>query len=125
VFIGLLFVVSGFGYLTGVANSAIARVVGTVGVHIWGGVLMCTGILLVVATVLARIALKKLALRVLSCCMLAYTGWVLIIVPISHAATTVVLTGSLVVLAEFEVAHLKALIKHAHEISKELSVHDT
>lgn len=120
IFIGILVFMGGLGYLTGQSTSAVTEAIGHNGLRIWGVVLMVTGALLNVATALARPSLEKLALRILSCAMFAYTGWVLVVVPLDRTTPTVILAGSLIALAEFRVWHLRTLIKRTEIIRHEL-----
>lgn len=119
VFIGILFLSSGVGYLTGFTESNITHALGATGLRVWGGVLTLSGMLLIVATLRARPALEKLALRILTCNLIAYAGWLLAIVPIRRATTTVILSTALILIAEVRVLHLKLLIRSAEEIRRE------
>lgn len=124
IFIGLLIAVAGLGYVLGTTTSIITEAIGSRGIRIWGGTLMVSGVLVVLATATARVALEKFALRILATNMFAYAGWVLIVVPLNRVGTTVVLCGALVALAEFRVRHLTALIKRTEILRHELRQRD-
>lgn len=111
VFIGLLIGLAGLGYVTGLSDSSIKQAIGEVGLRVWGTVLMLSGFAVTVATVRARPALEKLALRVMSICMLAYMGWLLTIVDFRRAAMSLVLVLVLVGLAEIRIGFLKLLLQ--------------
>lgn len=113
VFIGFLVGLSGISYLMGLTESSISQAVGTTGLRVWGACLALSGFGVVYATIRARPVAEKLALRLLSLCMLVYGGWVLTIVDIRRAAMTLVLVLVLVVLAEIRVAVLRALFRSA------------
>lgn len=120
IFIGFLFTLVGLGYVTGFTESTISKAVGDTGLRWWGVALTVSGGLLIAATVKARPALEKLALRILICNMLAYVGWLVAVAPMQKLATTLLLSGALSVLAEFRVRHLTLVIDRAHEIENEL-----
>lgn len=125
IFIGLLMLMSGLGYVTGQADSAIVKAIGETGVRIWGGTMMFSGTLLILATTSARMSLEKLALRIMSANLLAYLGWILVSVPFNRTAATIVLCGALIALSEFRVWHLSALIKRTEIIRHELKQRDS
>lgn len=125
IFIGVLLSLGGFGYASGTADStAVTKAIGAGGMQIWGGFMMASGLLLIVATSMARPSLEKLALRLVSSTMLAYLGWVIVTVPFAKAATVVILCGALVALSEFRVMHLRALMKRTEIIRHELKRRD-
>ncbi len=124
IFIGVMFMVVGVGYATGGAQSMLTEAIGTVGLRLWGGSLVATGLLLVMATAKAKPSLEKLALRILSTNLFAYAAWLLTVVPFQRAGTTIILSGSLIVLAEFRVMHLRQLIKRTEIIRHELNERD-
>lgn len=115
-----MMLVSGVGYASGTAKSMVTEAIGKHGLQSWGVSMMFTGGLLIVATAIARPTLEKLALRILSCDLFAYIGWVLAVIPFNRAASTVFLGGSLIALSEFRVWHLGALIKRTAIIRHEL-----
>lgn len=124
IFIGVMFVLVGLGYVTGTTKSMLTEAIGTVGLHIWGTSLVLSGLLLIVATTRARPSLEKFALRVLSANIFAYAGWLLTVVPWNRAATTVILSSSLIVLAEFRVMHLRNLMTRTAIVQYELNERD-
>lgn len=103
----------GLGYATGFTESAIVRAVGETGMRVWGWSLLISGGLVVVGTIRAGVALEKLALRVLTCNMIVYGGWLLSITSARKAAMTLGLALLLAVTAELRVLQLRALIKRA------------
>ncbi len=113
VFIGLMIALVGLGYATGFTESAIVRAVGETGMRVWGWSLLISGGLVVVGTIRAGVALEKLALRVLTCNMIVYGGWLLSITSARKAAMTLGLALLLAVTAELRVLQLRALIKRA------------
>lgn len=124
IFIGVMFVLVGLGYVTGTAQSMLSEAIGETGLKVWGSSLMLSGLLLIVATARARPSMEKLALRIMSSNIFAYAGWLLAVIPWNRAATTVVLSGSLIVLAEFRVMHIRALMKRTTIIRYELNERD-
>jgi hypothetical protein len=115
VFIGFLIGVVGLTYVAGISESSISRAVGVNGLRVWGAFLMCSGFGVVWATIGASHALERLSLRLLSICLLVYSGWLLTVVSWQRAAMTLALTVVLVLLAEIRVAVLKALMRVAEE----------
>lgn len=124
IFIGLMLVLSGVSWALGIADSAISRAIGHAGLRVWGASILVTGVLLISATVSARPALEKLALRILAINLGLYLGWLLVIVPIEAATSSLVLGGALIVLAEFRVWHLKALMASAEKLRKRIGSMD-
>lgn len=123
VFIGSLLFLVGLGYLTGFTHSMIAEAIGQAGLRVWGGILSLSGGLLIAATVLARPAMEKLALRCMSLTLLAYAGYLLTVATYERAAMTVVLAVLLIGLAEFRVMTLKALIRQSEALDRALGEH--
>lgn len=113
VFIGVLVTLGGLGFVTGVTESSVSQAIGTTGLRIWGALLLISGLGVLSATLSARPALEKLALRVLSLCIFVYAGYLLTIVDWKRAAMNVVLCGVLIGLAEIRIATLKALYRLA------------
>lgn len=118
VFIGCLFFLVGLTYLTGFTESVISKAIGEMGLRVWGGSLMACGGGLVWATVAARPALEKLALRATSLTLVAYTGYLLTVTNFQKAAMTIALSVLLIGLAEFRVVTLTALIRQSEELRK-------
>lgn len=111
VFISVMCIISGLGFLTGIAEStAVTKVLHPIGLQVWGGVLMVTGIFLCYAAVLRRLALKKLALNVLSIELCVYGGWIATAVPITQTGLTLVLITILVGLAQIRVMAIRRLL---------------
>lgn len=119
-----MFVVIGLGYATGGAHSMLTEAIGTLGLRLWGASITATGVFLMMATAKAKPSLEKFALRVLSSNLFAYAAWLLTVVPFARAGTTVILTASLIVLAEFRVLHLRQLMKRTSIIRYELNERD-
>lgn len=112
VFIGTMCALAGASYLLGIAEStSITRILDPAVLKVWGGFLFLSGSLVIVSTWLANMPLERLSLRFLSLGLLVYAGWILAVLPLTRAAMTVALCGSLVALAEIRVAVLKALLK--------------
>lgn len=122
VFIGILIAFSGLSFVAGIAESAVAQAIGELGLKLWGSVLSISGTLLVVATIRAKAALEKLALRIMSFSLLAYAGYVLVVAPLPRAVMSLTLTLILCGLAEFRVMHLKALMQRAASLAEGLGV---
>lgn len=118
VFIGLLVGLAGVGYLTGLGQSNITEAVGTTGLRIWGGFLALAGFGVVYATMAAKPALEKLALRWLSLCMFVYTGWLMTVAPLSRLAMTTVLVAALIGFCEIRVATLKWLLRAERHVDQ-------
>lgn len=118
VFIGLLVGLAGIAYLLGVSQSNITQAVGATGLRIWGGFLALAGFGVVYATMAARMALEKLALRWLSLCMGVYTGWLMTVAPLSRLAMTIVLVSFLIVMCEIRVATLKWLLRAGRHVDQ-------
>jgi hypothetical protein len=76
---------------------------------------MISGIGVLAATVSARPAMEKLALRSMSLCMFVYVGWILVVVDWRRSAMTVMLGLMLIWLAEIRVAALKGLYRVAED----------
>jgi hypothetical protein len=74
VFIGFLVTLGGLGFVTGLTESSVSQAIGTTGLRVWGAVLLLSGLGVLSATLSAKPALEKLALRVLSLCMFVYVG---------------------------------------------------
>lgn len=110
-FIGILVGLAGVSYLLGVSQSTVTQAVGATGLRIWGALLALSGFGVVYATVRARPALEKLALRILSTCMFVYAGWLLAVVPLSRLGLTVALVLALVSLSEIRIAVLKVMLR--------------
>lgn len=115
VFIGVLMMLVGLGYVTNYTESTIVNAVGVTGMRIWGTSLFLTGCLLILATIRAKVALEKLALRILSCNMLMYGGWLLSVTSFRRVAMTVVLALLLAVTAELRVIQLRMLMTRADQ----------
>lgn len=115
VFIGLLVALSGLTFLFGVTESSIVNAVGPLALRVWGLFLFLSGTGVVTATLSARPALEKLALRMLSICIFVYIGWLLTVVDWRRAVMSVVLGGALIGLAEIRIAVLKALFRASEE----------
>lgn len=113
VFIGIMVALVGVSYMTGFTESSISHAIGHRGLQVWGTFLALSGFGVVYATVAGSPVLEKLALRILSLCMLVYTGWLLTAVDFKRAAMTLVLALILVTLAEIRVAVLRALFRSA------------
>lgn len=124
IFIGFLCAVSGFGQATDLLESSIRSAIGETGAHIWGTILMMSGILLMHATIMAKPALERLALRVLSSSIIAYGGWLLVVAPLRRAGTAVILIGCLIVVCEVRIWHLKQLLHRVKVIEHELRPRD-
>lgn len=120
IFIGVLFIVVGFGYIFQWTHSSVAEVVGTSGLRVWGVFLAATGFFLITALIKGSPALEKLSLRVLTCNLLVYCGWLVVSVPFNRAVSTVVLAIALCSLTEFRVLYLKALMKQAEAMNADL-----
>lgn len=115
VFIGLLVGLVGASYLIGFSESSISVAVGPSGLQLWGGALAFSGFAVVYATIRARPALEKLALRLLSVCMFLYGGWLPLVIGPRRAAMSIALTLILIALAEIRVAVLKLLLRDPGE----------
>lgn len=113
VFIGVLVTLGGLGFVTGLTESNVSEAIGPTGLRIWGAVLLLSGLGVLSATIAARPALEKLALRVLSLSIFVYAGWLLTVVDWKRAAMSVVLCAVLIGLAEIRIATLKALYRIA------------
>lgn len=111
VFIGLMVGLAGVSYMLGISQSNITQAVGTTGLRIWGAFLAVSGFGVVYATMRARSALEKLALRVLSICMLVYTGWLTVVAPLGRLVMTIVLVLALVLMSEIRIAFIKVLLR--------------
>lgn len=111
VFIGLMLVLSGLTWATGISDSAISRAIGNGGLRAWGVSLSVTGVLLISATISARPALEKLSHRILIINIGLYLGWLLVVVPVNAAAPSMLLGGALIVLSGFRIWHLKSLMQ--------------
>ncbi len=120
VFIGSLLSLVGLSYVSGFTESVISQAIGEFGLKVWGGFLLAAGILLVTATIKAKPALEKLALRAMTLTLLTYTGYLLTVTSFKRAAMTVVLAILLSGLAEFRVLHLKSLITRSTEVARQL-----
>ena len=115
VFIGFMVGLVGVSYVTGLTQSSIAQAVGPIGIRIWGAFLMASGFGVVWATIRAKHALERMALRFLSTCMFVYLGWLLTVVPIRRASMAVLLGLVLIGLAEIHMAVLKSLYRATDE----------
>lgn len=124
VFIGVLFIFSGLTFAAGIAESMVAKAIGNVGLRIWGTVLTLAGVLLVAAVLKAKPALEKLALRTMTCTLMAYAGYLLLVAPFTRTVLQVVLVLILCGTAELRVIHLKALMARASTLAEELGVED-
>lgn len=124
VFIGVLIAFSGLTFAAGLSESMVAKAIGDFGLRVWGVVLTLAGVLLVAAVIKAKPALEKLALRTMSCTLMAYAGYLLLVAPFKRTVMSVVLVVILCGLAEFRVIHLKALIARASTLARELGVDD-
>lgn len=107
IFIGALIFLVGLGYLTGLTTSAVQEAIGTGGLRVWGGFLAFCGAFVVWATLKQNAAHEKLALRLLSMCLIAYGAWLPLVVPWRNASMAIILSLILVVLAEIRVGFLK------------------
>jgi hypothetical protein len=110
IFIGILVALSGLGYLVGVADSAVARAIGGIGLQAWGGFLAITGFLVTFATWRAKPALEKLALRWLVFSLASYGAWIIVVVPFKVAVMPITLVTILVGLAEIRIGYIKLLL---------------
>lgn len=124
VFIGVLIFLTGLSYLSGFTESMISHAIGDVGLRVWGGILSLAGFLLVWATVAARPALEKLSLRIMSCSLAAYAGYLLTVTSFKRAAMSVVLTLLLIGIAEIRAWSLTALIRRSEDMAKQLGGDD-
>lgn len=124
VFIGVLLTFSGLTYALGLAESAIVKAIGECGLRVWGVALMLSGVLLVTAVVKARPSLEKLALRTMTCTLMVYAGYLLLVAPFERVIMSVVLVIILCGLAEFRVMHLRALIVRAGTLTQQLGAGD-
>ncbi len=111
IFIGFMVSLVGFGQTTGLLDSSVSQAVGHIGLKAWGATLMLSGVLVMVATVKGRPSLERLALRLLTCNLVTYLGWLLVVAPFQRAATTVILAVCLAVVCETRVWHLKGVIR--------------
>lgn len=124
VFIGFMLAFSGITFVTGYAESTVSRAIGEIGLRVWGAILTITGVLIVAAMIKGKASLEKLALRFMTCTLMAYSGYLLTLVPFKRAGLSAVLVVVLCVAAEFRVMHLKALMSRASTIAKELGMRD-
>lgn len=124
VFIGSLIFLTGLSYLSGFTESMISHAIGTVGLRVWGGILSLAGFLLVWATIAARPSLEKLSLRIMSCSLAAYAGYLLTVTSFTRAGMSVVLTLLLIGIAEIRVWSLTALIRRSEDMAKQLGGDD-
>ncbi len=120
VFIGALVMFVGLSYVTGLTESQISKAIGYAGLKVWGAALSLSGALVIVATISAKPSLEKLALRLMSCTSIMYMGYLLTVVSVKRAAMTVALSLVLSGMAEFRIAHIKALIRHTEVTRKYL-----
>lgn len=111
-FIGFMVTIAGISFLTGYSDSAITKAIGPVGAQIWGGALALSGLMVTWATWIHNAAHEKLALRFLALCLFGYVGWVLTVVPLNKAITTLILAGILIGLAEIRVGFLKVILTY-------------
>lgn len=107
VWIGLLIGLAGVSYVVGFTQSSVTDEVDRVTVRIWGAFLALGGFGVTYATLSARAALEKLALRVMSACLAVYIGWLLVVVDFRRAVFGFALVVSLIGLAEVRIAVLK------------------
>lgn len=124
VFIGVLLALSGLSFAVGFTESMVAQAIGELGLRVWGSALTLSGVLLVAAVVKAKPALEKLALRTMTCTLMAYMGYLLLVAPFKRTVMSVVLTLILCGLAEFRVSHLKALMARASTLAEQLGAED-
>lgn len=120
VFIGILIFLVGLSYLTGFTNSIITEAIGDIGLKVWGGLLALSGLLVTWATIVAKPVMEKFSLRIMTCTLLMYAGYLATVVPVRDAAMTTVLTILLSGLSEFRVAHLRFLLIHATQLNEQL-----
>lgn len=124
VFIGALIFLVGFSYLTGFTDSVITIAIGETGLKIWGGLLALSGLSVTTATISGRPAFEKFSLRVMTCTLLMYAGYLLTVVSVRDAAMTTVLTVLLCGLSELRVWHLKMLMVRATQLNEQLRMAD-
>lgn len=113
VFIGFLVTLGGLGFVTGLTESSVSQAIGTTGLRVWGAVLLLSGLGVLSATLSAKPALEKLALRVLSLCMFVYVGYLFVVVDWKRVAMSAILCAVLIGLAEIRIGTLKALYRIA------------
>lgn len=113
VFIGFLVTLGGLGFVTGLTESSVSMAIGTTGLRVWGAVLLLSGLGVLSATLSARPALEKLALRALSLCMFVYVGYLFVVVDWKRVAMSAILCAVLIGLAEIRIGTLKALYRIA------------
>jgi hypothetical protein len=119
VFIGILVTLGGLGFVTGLTESSVSQVVGPVGLRVWGATLLLSGLGVLSATLSAKPALEKLALRALSLCMFVYAGWILTVIDWRRASMSVLLCAVLIGIAEVRIGTLKALYRVAENWQEE------
>ncbi len=122
-FIGFIVVMSGVGYVSGQTTSAIIEAIGSDGLRAWGVSMVFSGLLVMVATANAKPSLEKFALRILSCNILAYVGWVAVVVPLNRIGATIMMGMALVAVAESRARHLTELIRRTEILNYELRRH--
>lgn len=110
VFIGLFITITGLSFALGLSQSAVTRAIGQDGLRAWGVFLVVTGVMVTVATWKAKPALEKMALRWLAFAMIAYSAWLLTVVPLRQTGVTIALAAILIGTAEIRVGYLKLLL---------------
>lgn len=123
VFIGVMVALVGLAYATGFSNSVIAREMGPQWQLVWGFILMTVSLVRVFATIRAKPAFERLALRAFTCTLLVYTGWLMTITSLRNATLTIIFAIVLAGLAEIRVWLLKAIINRADRVADELARH--
>jgi hypothetical protein len=113
VFIGILVTLGGLGFVTGLTESSVSEAIGPTGLRVWGAVLLLSGLGVLTATLSARPALEKLALRALSVSMAVYAGYLFVVIDWQRLAMSVILCGVLIGLSEIRIATLKTLYRIA------------
>ena len=121
VFIGFMTFVGGISYVAGFAESTISTAVTKNGLRVWGAVFAIAGLGLMLATMKAKPALEKLALRVFSASLLVYGGWLLVVVPIQKAMIPVIYVFLLAVVAELRRWGVTHMINTAVAISQQVN----
>ena len=120
VFMGFMTFVGGLSYVAGFAESTISSAVTKNGLRVWGVVFAIAGLGLMVATLKAKRALEKLALRAFSASLLVYGGWLLVVVPFQRAVIPALYVLLLAVTAETRRWGVTHVINTAVAISEQV-----
>lgn len=121
-FIGLMTFNVGVGFATGLTTSSVMLILSDTGLRIWGGVLATISVMLMVAVGRGVPSFEKLALRIYTCGLFSYAGWLLTVTDVRRSATTASLVVAFIGVAEIRIWFLKQVMRRATLMARELGV---